>query len=108
MLFEVKRTSLVRRTKPHDDCIPMRICVETKYGSWPNKDHINYSYDGIASDGFVDSWGIEITSLEGLIKFANSLAKETDEDGYYPELILTRSIANNKTLCLEIYDDYRE
>lgn len=109
MLFEVKRTSQIsRKDKPHCNCVPMRIFAEPNETGFPSKSLITSIYDGIADDGCVNSWGIEITSLEDLVKFANEVAKEINEDYWSPELILTRSLANDQILCLEIYDDYRE
>lgn len=51
------------------------------------REHINHAY------------GIEINSLEELIKFYNNVKSE---------VVIRSSWTDNSTPCLEIYDDYRE
>ena len=103
MLFEVTRTSSRGvKTKPHNSCIPIRIHVQT------NTTICKRIYKNISDDGFVNSWGIEINSIEDLMKFENKVKQEKNEDGDSPELILTRSSADYGMPCIEIYDDYRE
>ena len=118
MIFQVTRTSQWNDKKPFEDCIPIKLTrVETRTlrtpeefdmkfgkreGKWIEKG-TNHRVDArgyITRDmGFEDAWGIEIGSLEGLMDFAKTVGEE---------LILRISWIDNKTPCIEIYDDYRE
>lgn len=79
MIFQVIRTSMYadENEKPYEKCVPIRL-----YSEWGK-----------------EVWGIEINSLEELMKF-----KEIVDE----EIIITTSPQNNKTPTIEIYDDYRE
>ena len=118
MIFQVVRTSQWDDEKPFKDCIPIKLTmVETRTlstpeefdkkfgdreGKWLNRG-TNHRVDArgyIARDmGFKDSWGIEINSLEELIDFQEAVGAE---------LVFGISMIDNKTPCIEIYDDYRE
>ena len=124
MIFQVVRTSQRYRTsqwydeKPFKDCIPIKLTiVETRSfrtpeefdnkfgdreGKWLNRG-INHRVNErgyITRDMvFEDVWGIEINSIEELIDFQEAVGEE---------LILRTSMIDNKTPCIEIYDDYRE
>ena len=118
MIFQVIRTSQWNDKKPFEDCIPIKLTrVETRTlrtpeefdkkfgdreGKWLNRG-TNHRVDArgyITRDmGFEDAWGIEIGSLEGLMDFAKTVGEE---------LVLRTSWIDNKTPCIEIYDDYRE
>ena len=118
MIFQVVRTSQRNDEKPFKDCIPIKlICVETRTlhtpeefdnkfgdreGEWL-KHGTNHRVDArgyITRDReLVDEWGIEINSLEELMDFQEAVREE---------LILRTSWIDNKTPCIEIYDDYRE
>lgn len=78
MLFHVYRSS-ERENKLRKYCFPIKM----KNGF------------GIIED----YWGIEINTIEELMKFK----KHMNED-----LILSVSYIDHKTPCIEIYDDYRE
>ena len=117
MIFQVVRTSDSDK-KPWDNCIPIRLVrVETrtlrtpeefdmkfgmKEGKWIEKG-TNHRVDArgyITRDReLVDEWGIEINSLEELMKFQEAVGEA---------LVLRTSYIDNKTPCIEIYDDYRE
>ena len=117
MIFQVVRTSDPDK-KPWDNCIPIRVVrVETRTlrtpeefdmkfgmreGKWIEKG-TNHRVDArgyITRDReLVDEWGIEINSLEELMKFQETVGEE---------LVLRNSWIDNKTPCIEIYDDYRE
>ena len=56
--------------------------------------------DGIARDiGTKVVWGIRINTLEELLDFKNKVKEE---------IIIRESYVDKETLCLEIYDNYRE
>ena len=46
-----------------------------------------------------DRWGIKIGSLRELMNFVDAVENE---------VIIKKSMVDDKTPCLEIYDDYRE
>lgn len=118
MIFQVTRTSNWGDEKPFKDCIPIKLTrVETRTlrtpeefdmkfgmreGKWIEKG-TNHRVDArgyITRDReLVDEWGIEINSLEELMKFQETVGEE---------LVLRNSWIDNKTPCIEIYDDYRE
>ena len=118
MIFQVTRTSGWDDKKPWDNGIPIRLVrVETRAlrtpeefdmkfgmreGKWIEKG-TNHRVDArgyITRDReLVDEWGIEINSLEELMKFQETVGEE---------LVLRNSWIENKTPCIEIYDDYRE
>ena len=118
MIFQVVRTSQWNDEKPFKDCIPIKLTtVETRTlrtpeefdnkfgdreGKWLNRG-TNHRVDAmgyITRDmGFQDAWGIEINSLEELMDFQKAVGEE---------LVLNTSMIDNKTPCIEIYDDYRE
>ena len=118
MIFQVTRTSKWSEEKPFEDCIPIKLTrVETRTlrtpeefdnkfgdreGKWLSRG-TNHRVDArgyITRDmGFKDVWGVEINSLEELINFKNSVGEN---------LIIETSWIDNKTPCIEIYDDYRE
>ena len=104
--------------KPWDNCIPIQLTrVETRTlhtpeefdmrfgkreGKWLEKgtNHRINAIGYITRDmELVDGWGIEINSLEELMGFQEAVGEE---------LILRTSWIDNKTPCIEIYDDYRE
>ena len=117
MIFQVTRTSLWDE-KPWDRCIPIQLTrVDTRTfrtseefdtirgkheGKWIEKG-TNHRVDArgyITRDReLVDEWGIEINSLEELMKFQEAVGEA---------LVLRTSWIDNKTPCIEIYDDYRE
>lgn len=78
MLFHVYRTS-EKDNKLRKYCFPIKI-----------KD----SFGEIR-----DCWGIELNTIEELMKFKDSVKEE---------LILGTSYIDDKTPCIEIYDTYRE
>lgn len=118
MIFQVVRTSQWNDEKPFKDCIPIKLTrVETRSfrtpeefdnkfgdreGKWLNRG-INHRVNErgyITRDMvFEDVWGIEINSIEELIDLQEAVGEE---------LILRTSMIDNKTPCIEIYDDYRE
>lgn len=118
MIFQVIRTSQWNDKKPFEDCIPIKLTrVETRTlrtpeefdkkfgkreGKWIEKG-TNHRVDArgyITRDReLVDEWGIEINSLEELMAFQEVVGTE---------LVLSTSWIDNKTPCIEIYDDYRE
>lgn len=118
MIFQVVRTSQRNDEKPFKDCIPIKLTrVETRTlhtpeefdmkfgmreGKWIEKG-TNHRVDArgyITRDReLVDEWGIEINSLEELMAFQEVVGTE---------LVLSTSWIDNKTPCIEIYDDYRE
>ena len=118
MIFQVVRTSQWNDKKPFEDCIPIKLTrVETRTlrtpeefdkkfskreGKWLEKG-TNHRIDArgyITRDReLVDEWGIEINSLEELMNFQEAVGEE---------LVLSTSWIDNKTPCIEIYDDYRE
>lgn len=118
MIFQVTRTSGWDDKKPWDGCIPIQLDrIETrtfrtpeefdmKFGKREGKwleNGTNHRFDArgyITRDrGLVDKWGIEINSLEELMDFQEAVGEE---------LVLRTSWIDNKTPCIEIYDDYRE
>ena len=118
MIFQVVRTSNWGDEKPFEDCIPIKLTrVETrtfrtpeefdnKFGDREGKwldCGTNHRVDArgcITRDmGLEDVWGIEINSLEELINFKNAVGEN---------LVIQTSWIDNKTPCIEIYDDYRE
>lgn len=118
MIFQVVRTSNWGDEKPFEDCIPIKLTrVETrtfrtpeefdnKFGDREGKwldCGTNHRVDArgyITRDReLVDEWGIEINSLEELINFKNAVGVN---------LVIQTSWIDNKTPCIEIYDDYRE
>lgn len=118
MIFQVTRTSGWDDKKPWDGCIPIQLAmVETrtfrtpeefdmKFGKREGKwleNGTNHRFDArgyITRDReLVDKWGIEINSLEELMDFQEAVGEE---------LVLRTSWIDNKTPCIEIYDDYRE
>ena len=118
MIFQITRTSNWGDEKPFKDCIPIKLTrVETRTlrtpeefdmkfgmreGKWIEKG-TNHRVDArgyITRDReLVDAWGIEINSLEELMKFQETVGEE---------LVIQTSWIDNKTPCIEIYDDYRE
>lgn len=118
MIFQVTRTSNRDNKKPFEDCIPIKLTrVETRTfrtpeefdmkfgdreGKWLNRG-TNHRVDArgyITRDMvFKDVWGIEISSLEELMDFQEAVGEE---------LVLRTSWIDDKTPCIEIYDDYRE
>ena len=118
MIFQVIRTSNWGDEKPFEDCIPIKLTrVETRTlrtpeefdnkfgdreGKWLDRG-TNHRVDArgyITRDrGFQDAWGIEINSLEELMKFQETVGAN---------LVIQTSWIDNKTPCIEIYDDYRE
>ena len=118
MIFQVVRTSNCGNEKPFKDCIPIKLTrVETrtlrtpeafdmKFGKREGKwleNGTNHRFDArgyITRDReLVDEWGIEINSLEELMDFQEAVGEE---------LVLRTSWIDDKTPCIEIYDDYRE
>ena len=118
MLFEVTRTSSWdHENPPCEGCIRIKITrVETRMcrsveefdrgvgraeGKWLSVG-TNHRFDNgwITRDrGEIDSWGIEINTLEELME----LKKRVGE-----ELVITKSYINREFPMIEIYDDYRE
>lgn len=119
MIFEVTRTSSwSEENPPCDGCIPIKIRrVETRTlgsaeefdarfgkreGEWfsvgTNHRFNNQGY--ITRDREeVDTWGMEINTLEELIEFKNRVGEE---------LVIGTSYNNPEFPMIEIYDDYRE
>ena len=114
MLFEIKTTS----GKKPENCIPIqltRVDVRTfkspeeynerlgrTYGKWEHEgtNHRILPNGNIARDiGIMDCYGIEINSLEELMKF---------KDEVNQEIIIGESYIDKVTPSIEIYDDYRE
>lgn len=120
MIFQLCRTSdrINGYKKPLDNCIPMQLVrpetrncrtpeefdarFSKREGKWL-ENGTNHRVDArgyITRDiGLVDIWSIEINSLEELMDFKKAVGEE---------LVLTTSWIDNKTPCIEIYDDYRE
>lgn len=80
MLFQVTRTSHWSDEKPCEDCFPIKLKLNSE-------------------DVYRDCWGIELNTIEELMKFKDSV----DE-----ALILRTSYVDDNIPCIEIYDDYRE
>lgn len=117
MLFEVTRTSCGFGDKcPYEKCIPIKLTmVETAPLATPEEFDAKYGREGkwlevgknhrinergfIARDVEKDTYGIEINSLEELMDFFADVNKD---------IVLQKSWIDDKTPCLEIYDDYRE
>jgi hypothetical protein len=117
ILFEVIRTSCTDKC-PYEKCIPIKLTrVETRTLNTPEEFDAKFSKrEGkwlevgtnhrVDEQGFItkdrdekDTYGIEINSLEELMDFSNKVNEE---------IVLRKSWIDNKTSCLEIYDDYRE
>ena len=119
MLFEITRTSSWNEENPPcDGCIRIKVTrVDTRtlgsaeefdrrhgktQGTWFSigTNH-RFNKDGyITRDlGEVDSWGIEINTLEELMELKNRVGEE---------LVITNSYADREFPMIEIYDDYRE
>lgn len=118
MLFEVTRTSIWNNEKPYDKCTPIQLVMvdsqdlrspeefDAKFseraGKWLDVG-FNHRIDEqgyiVRDIGVREAWGIEINTLEDLLKFKN----EVNED-----IILRESYIDEKTPCLEIYDTYGE
>ena len=118
ILFEVRRTSGLAYECPYEKCIPIKLTrVETRTLKTPEEFDAKFSKrEGkwlevgsnhrVDKQGFItrdreeeDTYGIEINSLEELMDFFNKVNEE---------IVLRKSWIDNKTPCLEIYDDYRE
>lgn len=115
MLFEIVRTSVWDDSKPYEKCFPIKlkhidIRNFTSYEEYYKRTGKNWEDDGtnhhINEQGFIereydpiDSWGIRLDTLEDLLNFQ----KDVGED-----IIIRTSYTDNKTPCIEIYDDYRE
>ena len=118
ILFEVRRTSYWNDECPYEKCIPIKLTrVETRTLKTPEEFDAKFSKrEGkwlevgsnhrVDKQGFItrdreekDAYGIEINSLEELMNFMD----EVDES-----IVLRESWSDNKTSCLEIYNDYRE
>ena len=117
-LFEVRRTSGLADECPYEKCIPIKLTrVETRTLKTPEEFDAKFSKrEGkwleigsnhrVDKQGFItrdreeeDAYGIEINSLEELMDFFNKVNEK---------IVLRKSWIDNKTPCLEIYDDYRE
>ena len=118
ILFEVRRTSGLADRSPYEKCIPIKLTrVETRTLKTPEEFDAKFSKrEGkwlevgsnhrVDKQGFItrdreeeDTYGIKINSLEELMDFFNKVNEE---------IVLRKSWIDNKTPCLEIYDDYRE
>lgn len=118
ILFEVRRTSGLADECPYEKCIPIKLTrVETRTLKTPEEFDAKFSKrEGkwlevgsnhrVDKQGFItrdreeeDTYGIKINSLEELMDFFNKVNEE---------IVLRKSWIDNKTPCLEIYDDYRE
>ena len=118
ILFEVRRTSGWNDKCPYEKCIPIKLTrVETRTLKTPEEFDAKFSKregkwleDGtnhrVNKQGFItrdrdekDTYGIEINSLEELMEFFNKVNEE---------IVLRKSWIDDRTPCLEIYDDYRE
>jgi hypothetical protein len=117
MLFQVDKTSEWTNKKPYDKCIPIQLTrVETYFlrtpeefdkrfsdrkGKWLNvgTNHRINKQGYITRNLDVDAWGVEINTLEELLKFKDEVNKE---------IVLKKSWIDKKTPCLEIYDTRRE
>ena len=118
MIFQVIRTSNWDDKKLWDNCIPIQL-VRVKTRTFRTPEEFDKKFSGcegkwiengtnhrVDARGYitrdrelVNEWGIEINSLEELMKFQEAVREE---------LILGTSRIDNKTPCIEIYDDYRE
>ena len=118
ILFEVRRTSGWNDKCPYEKCIPIKLTsVETRTLKTPEEFDTKFSKSEgkwlevgtnhrVNKQGFItrdrdekDTYGIEINSLEELMDFFNKVNEE---------IVLRKSWIDNRTPCLEIYDDYRE
>ena len=118
IIFEVRRTSGLADECPYEKCIQIKLTrVETRTLKTPEEFDAKFSKrEGkwlevgsnhrVDKQGFItrdreeeDTYGIEINSLEELMDFFNKVNEE---------IVLQKSWIDNKTPCLEIYDDYRE
>ena len=118
ILFEVRRTSGWNDKCPYEKCIPIKLTrVETRTLKTPEEFDTKFSKSEgkwlevgtnhrVNKQGFItrdrdekDTYGIEINSLEELMDFFNKVNEE---------IVLQKSWIDNRTPCLEIYDDYRE
>lgn len=116
MIFMVKRTSNWDMSQqPCENTFPMKLTrvdkrvfkSEEEYNNrFPDKWTDTGTNHRILEDGCIardvgeeDCWGIEINTLEELIKFYEDVGEE---------LVLGKTWLDRKTLYLEIYDDYRE
>ena len=117
MIFQVTRTSLWDE-KPWDRCIPIQLTrVDTRnFRTSEEFDTIRGKHEGkwlengtnhrVNADGYItrdmeleNAWGIRINTLEELMNFKKAVGEN---------LVLRTSYIDNKTPCIEIYDDYRE
>lgn len=117
MLFEITRTSCRSGERPCKKCVPIKLTrVETIILKNPEEfDEKFSSTEGrwleiganhrVNKQGFITrdreegTYSIEINSLEELMNFFNEINGE---------IVLRKSYIDEKTPCLEIYDDYRE
>ena len=118
ILFEVRRTSGWNDKCLYEKCIPIKLTrVETRTLKTPEEFDAKFSKrEGkwlevgtnhrVDGQGFItrdrdekDTYGIEINALEELMDFFNKVNEE---------IVLRKSWIDNRTPCLEIYDDYRE
>lgn len=118
ILFEVKRTSNWNDECPYEKSTPIKLTrVETRTLKTPDEFDERFAKNEgkwlevgtnhrVNEQGFItrdreekDTYGIEINSLEELMNFFNEVNEE---------IVLRKSWIDNKTPCLEIYDDYRE
>ena len=119
MIFEVTRTSSWEEENPPcDGCIRIKYTrVETRtlgsaeefdkrFGAREGKWFSVGSNHRFNNKGYitrdreeVDSWGIEINTLEELMEFKNRVGEE---------LVIRSSWNNPEFPTIEIYDDYRE
>ena len=115
MLFEVRRTSSLTDECPYEKCIPIKLIrVETRTLKTPEEFDAKFSKNEgkwlevgsnhrVDEEGFItrdteeDTYGIEINSLEELMDFFNEVKEK---------IVLRKSYIDDKTPCLEIYDDY--
>lgn len=119
MIFEITRTSSWNEENPPcDGCIRIKVTrVDTRtlgsaeefdkrygkaHGTWLSigTNHRFNKYGYITRDlGEVDSWGIEINTLEELMELKERVGEE---------LVFGSSWHNPEFPMIEIYDDYRE
>lgn len=114
MLFEITRTSTYDE-KPCKNSFPIEIAsvdvrtlfsfedYERRFGESfldMGSNHRILENGHIARDmDAVKRWGLEISTLEDLMKFQEEVGEE---------LIITTSYVDHKTPRIDIYDDYRE
>ena len=118
MLFEVTTTSCLNGKSPYEKCVPIKLTItdtrmlktpeefDTEHsdreGKWleVGTNHRVNEQGFITRDkGEIDTYGIEINSIEELMNFFNDVNEE---------IVLRKSFIDKKTPCLEIYDTYRE